>query len=599
MLALFVVVQGNAQTVAFVPVLSPNTNIVNSVVTTYVQGTCNDGTNTYLIHTTWMQQGNPNYSLQYPHNYSPAAGLTGFPSVHLGDPDYYQGYVYVPMEVTYNAPQGSVNVDIAIFTAPNLVRCAAISISNYQSEASAVCIDPALSNSVALFVSNWASAYATSDIYEYSLNNLTNITFVKALPLSRHIPTIQGIICVGGMLYVMADSGPAGNVYQVNPTNGVVVYLAQLNIANETEWEGLDYFQGFLVAAEANTGTVNSYDFFGALAARSMHRITGWVKDNHNIPIAGVGLIATATINGTNQIATVDTDTNGSYSLIVSNGNWNVAVNCSSGSDSLGYLGDYSCPNSQNVSLTTSDVTNNFTVQNCAPFIVTPSTLPADEAGIFYKQTLQAEGCNPGFTWTVAGGSLPAGLSLSSGGTLSGTPVNPGGVFNVVVQVTDAGNSIASQLISIGITNAVQITTTSLPDSTFCNMTLNATNGQPPYVWSLSPGSAPLPPNLSLKSNGMLSGVSATNGTFNFNVRVKDSLGGVDDQPLSINLFQPLAISTTRGKSILLWPASATNCVLQTTTNLVSPDWETVTGAVPAIPYTITNTAPQQYFRLH
>jgi hypothetical protein len=323
------------------------------------------------------------------------------------------------------------------------------------------------------------------------------------------------------------------------------------------------------------------------------------VTDNHNIPIAGVGLIATATINGTNQTATVDTDTNGNYSLTVTNGNWNVVVNCASGSDSLAYLGNYSCPNSQNVSITTNDVTNNFTVQNCAPYIVTTPVLPANEAGVSYKQILQADGCNPGFRWTVAGGSLPSGLSLSSNGTLSGTPAKPGGVFNVVVQVTDAASSTASQVFVIGISNAVQIATTSLPDGTCCYMTLAATNGQPPYVWSLSPGSAPLPPNLSLKSNGVLSGVSATNGTFNFSVRVKDSLGGVDDQSLSINLYQPLAISTTNGKSILLWPASATNCVLQTTTNLLSPNWKTVTGAVPATPYTITYTAPQQYFRLH
>ena len=290
---LFAGVQMRAQPATFVPVVSPNTNIVNSVVTGFAQGTCNDGTNTYLIQTTWLQQRGPDYSYHNgPSNLSPAAGLTGFPSLHLGDADYYQGLIYVPMEVTFGAPQGSINVDIAIFTATNLARCAVISISNHQSEASSICIDPVLSNSVALFVSNWASGSANTDIYEYSLNNPTNVTFVKALPLTQHIPTIQGIICVGGMLYVIADSGPAGNVYQVNPTNGVVVYLAQLNIAGEGEWEGLDYFQGFLVAAEGNSGTVNSYDFFGVLAARSTHRITGWVKDNHNIPIAGVRLIA-------------------------------------------------------------------------------------------------------------------------------------------------------------------------------------------------------------------------------------------------------------------------------------------------------------------
>jgi len=35
---------------------------------------------------------------------------------------------------------------------------------------------------------------------------------------------------------------------------------------------------------------------------------------------------------------------------------------------------------------------------------------------------------------------------------------------------------------------------------------LSTTGGQPPYTWSLASGSAPLPPGLTLSSDGMISG---------------------------------------------------------------------------------------------
>ena len=402
--ALLVGLQTKAQLATNVPGVFPNTNVVYSFpALSFAQGTCNDGTNTYWFGTTTLDQKDAQYDNTGPHNNSPAAGLAGFANVHLGDGDYYQGYIYVPMESGVQSPGyplGRYSIDVAIFTAPDLARCAAISVSNEMLECSALCIDPVFSNSITLFAASYNSRSTNDAIYQYTVTSLTNLVFVRALPMSQSLPEIQGIVCVGGMLYVMSDNNSAGEVYQVNPTNGVVVHLAELNIANDGEWEGLDYFHGFLVANEGRTGTANWFDFFGILS----QTITGSVLDGNNNPIVGVGVNATASIDGVNyQTDTADTDTNGNYTLNVPNGNWSVVVNCSGGNDSLGSLGNYYCPNNQNVNVASNNATANFIVQICnGVSITTPSQLPAGGVGVFYNQTLQASSCNPDLcTWTI------------------------------------------------------------------------------------------------------------------------------------------------------------------------------------------------------
>lgn len=53
--------------------------------------------------------------------------------------------------------------------------------------------------------------------------------------------------------------------------------------------------------------------------------------------------------------------------------------------------------------------------------ITTPALEPA-VLGQAYSQTLQAEGGDGNYTWTIDSGALPAGLSLSTSGVISGTP---------------------------------------------------------------------------------------------------------------------------------------------------------------------------------
>ncbi|HRU70240.1 MAG TPA: M6 family metalloprotease domain-containing protein [Kiritimatiellia bacterium] len=62
------------------------------------------------------------------------------------------------------------------------------------------------------------------------------------------------------------------------------------------------------------------------------------------------------------------------------------------------------------------------TVGSLAPIITTPRWLPAAWAGKPYSYTLSAAGGQPDYSWEVVAGTLPAGLTLSANGTLSGTP---------------------------------------------------------------------------------------------------------------------------------------------------------------------------------
>src|ERR1035437_7798694 len=67
----------------------------------------------------------------------------------------------------------------------------------------------------------------------------------------------------------------------------------------------------------------------------------------------------------------------------------------------------------------------------------------------------------------------------------------------------------------------------------------------------------------------------------------------------SLSLPLPsLNIALTGNQAVLFWSASATNYILQSTTNLSSPNWVTASDAVPVIAFTVTNPSPARFFRL-
>jgi hypothetical protein len=85
---------------------------------------------------------------------------------------------------------------------------------------------------------------------------------------------------------------------------------------------------------------------------------------------------------------------------------------------------------------------NGTSIQNLENQIVvqiSPASLPNGTNGVSYPViTFTASGgsFSPPFTWSASG--LPSGLTLSPGGTLSGTPTQTGTFVNVVIQLTDS-----------------------------------------------------------------------------------------------------------------------------------------------------------------
>lgn len=77
-----------------------------------------------------------------------------------------------------------------------------------------------------------------------------------------------------------------------------------------------------------------------------------------------------------------------------------------------------------------------------------PSTLAGGTVGTGYSQTLSATGGTSPYTWTVSAGSLPAGLGLSSGGVISGTPT-AAGTSTFTVRAADSATAAATRTYSI------------------------------------------------------------------------------------------------------------------------------------------------------
>lgn len=112
------------------------------------------------------------------------------------------------------------------------------------------------------------------------------------------------------------------------------------------------------------------------------------------------------------------------------------------------------------------DQTFNLTLPNSIPEITTTS-LPNGAIGIAYSQTLAATGGDGSLSWSITAGSLPAGLSLSSAGVISGTPT-ASGTSNFTVRVADQDNDADTQALSI---------TIPAPPSSFTMLQLQVTQG--------------------------------------------------------------------------------------------------------------------------
>ena len=122
---------------------------------------------------------------------------------------------------------------------------------------------------------------------------------------------------------------------------------------------------------------------------------------------------------------------------------------------------------------------------------ITSSTVTDGAVSIIYSAIFTATGGLLPLTWS--GTALPPGLSVSSGGTLSGTPTTPG-TYPMQISVTDGASppNSATGIVTIIIQNAppppppLAITTPTLATGTVGDPyddQAGASGGKKPYTW--------------------------------------------------------------------------------------------------------------------
>jgi hypothetical protein len=170
--------------------------------------------------------------------------------------------------------------------------------------------------------------------------------------------------------------------------------------------------------------------------------------------------------------------------------------------------------------------TSSYTLTiNCQTITVTKPVVTTGTVDAAFSQTFTQSGAHGTATFTTAS-TLPAGLSLSTAGVLSGTPTVKG-TFPIVVTVTDSngctGSSSTYSLVigcqTITVTNP-GVTTGTAGTAFGQTFTQTAAHGTATFTTAST-----LPTGFSLSTAGVLSGTTTQHGTFPIIVTVTDSNG--------------------------------------------------------------------------
>jgi len=224
---------------------------------------------------------------------------------------------------------------------------------------------------------------------------------------------------------------------------------------------------------------------------------------------------------------------------------------------------------------------------NSAPpkLLLSTANLPTARVGVSVSDALMASGGTPPYTWAVASGALPAGITLSATGLLTGTPT-AAGTSTAVLQVTDSGRPVQSATQSLPwavLPPSLVIASTSLPPAgtnTGYSTMLTASGGTPPYTWTITSGA--LPTGFRLSAAGEITGSTAQPTTAALQITVSDAgePAQTATQALSLTVAaSPLSIGTAT-----LGTATANVVYAQSLTaagGIGSYVWSLQAGALP------------------
>nr|WP_298096091.1 putative Ig domain-containing protein [uncultured Shinella sp.] len=237
-----------------------------------------------------------------------------------------------------------------------------------------------------------------------------------------------------------------------------------------------------------------------------------------------------------------------------------------------------------------------YSVVIAAPVIdVTPDSPPDGGIGTAYSVQFSASGGTAGYTYTRDSGSLPAGLSLSSTGLLSGTPtvvgsstfilkvqdsttISTGGVHFIAQSVTVTINAFPPVSLTPASGTALSAGTVS---TSYSNTSISATGGSGTITYAVTAGA--LPAGLSINtSTGAITGTPTAGaiGTANFTVTATAATSGSVSANYSITVTAP---------PVVLTPATGTALTAGVVGSSYSNSSISATGGVGTITYAVTS----------
>ncbi len=222
-------------------------------------------------------------------------------------------------------------------------------------------------------------------------------------------------------------------------------------------------------------------------------------------------------------------------------------------------------------------------VVTAAPSITSPAALPAATQGTAYNVTLTETGGAGTLNFTVSSGSLPAGLNLSSSGTITGKATGPNGTVTFTVKVTDSSTvspQSSTETFTIVVNQAPAIT--SANSATFTagaagSFTVTSTGSPTPALAE----TGALPAGITFVDNGngtgTLAGTSAAVGAYPIAFTASNGVGTPYSQNFTLTIGQAPAITSGAATTFTVGTAGT----FSATTNGFPAPALTETGALP------------------
>ena len=213
--------------------------------------------------------------------------------------------------------------------------------------------------------------------------------------------------------------------------------------------------------------------------------------------------------------------------------------------------------------------TSNCTIVINPPLTAQCARMTTGTQGAIYSSGIVASGGSGTYTFTLASGALPTGVTLNAvTGVISGTP-SVSGTFSYTVKVTDAqSNTVTATTTACTLTIGLPLTAQCAPMTTgtqgaIYTSGIVASGGFGPYTFALAGGA--LPNGVTLNTTtGTISGTPTVSGTFSYKVQVTDSLRntantGVTSCTLTITpLLTPLTMLCPVGTGQVGTPYNST-----------------------------------------